>query len=205
MIRSTIVLLITFVLIQSAPATPAVSPHLGLSQPIGAAAHNWAAGYTFGLDYLTGFHFIGAPVAFRADFHRWEPNADELLRVGDRNFKMEYKEGWNTLTTLSVQLNRHLADAPLGIGSVSGRIGFGLGYFRSAEVTIKGFAPIGNSALVRYIYHPGESALAPLLAAEISLRLPKKIHLEPSFRIQHLFHDAGFTILSAGLNLLPRE
>ena len=203
MIRSTIALLTSFALIGSAPAAPTFSPHLGYSQPTGIAAQTWAAGYTLGLDYLTGLRVLGTPVVVGADFHRWEPNVGELLDVGGRDFQLEYKRGWNTLTALSARLNRHIAELPLNIGSLNGQAGLGTGYLRNSDVTVKGFAPVGDAALVHLAYRQGAGSLAPLFVAGISLRLP--IHLEPTLQVQHLLHNDGFTIPSAGLNLLPRQ
>ena len=181
-------------------------PQGGMSQPIGEQGDWWSAGYEVGLTAMTP---TAGPFLWggRISFHRWTPNAEEMVQVGPYDFRIEKNVGWQTITELS----GIVCYAPSALDwrrlSWSLEGGAGLFHIRRSEVIVKGFASyyddvFGQTALNRDIYREAKTEIAPGISFGVSLEVMERI--KPSVRFQHIFSEDGCSSVVLGLGLMAR-
>lgn len=176
-------------------------PRGGLSQPAGGSADDWQSGYMASFDVVPSikgrFGWGG-----RIGFHRWTPNAEEMLQTNNRKFVVEKAHGWRTALELSAIANYRLIFLPYRLGSIWADGGVGVFYVKSSDIDVKGVHPDGTSALIRHIYQESDSEMVPGISAGVSMVIIGRI--EPNIRYQHIFApDKEMGILTLGIGLLP--
>jgi hypothetical protein len=174
-------------------------PQGGVSAPVGVAAGEWLAGYSIGLEHFRPVSQAGNAWGVRASVCRWIPDADQRLKTGDRTFRVEQNRGWRAMGELSLLGSHRLAFLPGRCGSVWVEGGAGMFYLRNSGVRIRGVHTEGNVALYRDLHPAADIQLTGGLSAEASVALSA---IEPALRVQHIFSDGGFTLVTLGLGLL---
>jgi len=175
-------------------------PSAGLSLPVGDKAQEWRAGYLVSLDI---FHPVrlNFDCGGRVSFQRWKPDAEEMLRVGSRDFKVERNIGWQALGELSGVARYRLLSLSRRSIPVWVEGGVGLFYLKWPDIEVKGFSSQNDVALNREIFRDEGSEVVPGLSAGLSVELLGAV--EPTLRFQHIFSsDGGMNILFIGLGLL---
>ena len=184
-----------------------VNPGGGCSIPISEAADTWLPGYMLELTVshpvmvmasgpLTSTVFLGGRLAF----HRWKPAGKKLLECdGSGEFEVEKNNGWRIAGELSpvafYRLNLH------GKLGVSFELAPGLFYVRQSDCYIKGYRPIGTTALNHDVYLEEDLEWTGGLSIGLSVMILERI--EPTARIQYIFTSGEpTTFVMVGLNLL---
>ena len=179
-----------------------VIPRGGLSSPTGKTGETWQPGYDVELDFTCNCcseHRLGA----RFGFHRWKPDAEELLMVNGRDFAVEQSHGWLAIGEVSGLVDYHLIDLPKGLGSVWAEGGLGAFYVRQPDVLVKGVCEQGSAALVHTVTFEHNMEFSPGISVGLSMIIIDRI--KPMVRYQHIFTSGDATSLfSVGLGLMAR-
>jgi len=137
----------------------------------------------------------------RIGFQRWNPNADAMLKLGDREFEVEKSRGWRAVGELSGVAAWRLRALPGCLGNIRIEGGVGLFWLRQPDIFVKGYHAVGNSALNREITLEHDSQVTAGISAGFSMPIAGRI--EPMVRCYHILTSDGTTsILTAGMGLL---
>ena len=206
--RITIVTIVILIALMSFPQDVSavdlnIIPRGGLSQPVGATAGKWQSGYTLELDLLRPIIDDRYTWGIRLGFHRWKPNAREMLKVGDRELEVEKTIGWRAIGELSGIASYQLMMLPKPLKSLKVEGGLGVFYVRQPDVYVKGFQAVGSSALNRVITLEHNSEITAGLSAGVSMIILNRI--EPMVRYHYIFTaDEATSILTFGIGLIAR-
>ncbi|MDP8237655.1 MAG: hypothetical protein P9X24_01070 [Candidatus Hatepunaea meridiana] len=177
-----------------------IIPRGGLSQPVGSIADTWQAGYNIELNVfrpIVNDFTWGA----RLGFHRWKPNAEELLKTNSREFEVEQSIGWHVIVEASGLVSYRLLLFPNKLGSLCVEGGAGVFYIRQPDILIKGFHAVGYTALNREVTLEHNIEVVPGFSAGLSLEIISRI--EALVRYNYIFTaDEGTSMLTVGLGLL---
>lgn len=197
----TIAVLAVIIISQGATAGNCIIvPRVGYSIPTGSSAETWQSGYSLGLDLFSS-EVNRICFGLRLGFHRWTPDAEELLKVGSREFKVEKNEGWETIGELSGLVSYKLADLPKGLGAIRIEGGLGVCRISQSDVYVKGYHVFENIALNRDISMNEKMEVKPGISIGLRMEIAPKI--EPTIRYQYVFTSAeGTGILTFGIGLL---
>ena len=91
-----------------------IVPRGGLSNPAGKTGETWQSGYNIELDAIRSWK-ENHRIALRLGFHRWKPDAQELLSVNGRDFEVEQSRGWHAIGEVSGLVYYHLLKPRLGV------------------------------------------------------------------------------------------
>ncbi|NQT33723.1 hypothetical protein HQ587_00925 [bacterium] len=195
--------MVTALVIQEASAEklPFI-PRGGLSQPVGSTAETWKAGFMVELDYFQQAPTIdNLRYGARIGYHYLPLNAKELLQIGERDFEVEKREGWNSIGELSGIASYRLAMLPGQTGSIRVEAGIGIFYISRPDVYVKGYFEQGSVALNREIYLESKEELTAGISIGFSMDIINRI--EPLVRYHYIFtSEEGTSILTLGIGLL---
>jgi len=180
----------------------AVIPRGGVSSPAGKTGETWQPGYDVELDAIRPWR-DDYRVGFRLGFHRWTPDAEEILSVNGKDFEVEQTRGWRAIVEISGLFYYHLLDFPKDLGSIWLEGGVGAFYVRQPDVLVRGYYEVGNTALNHQVIYDHKAELAPGISAGLSMVIIDRI--KPMVRYQHIFtSDEATSLFSVGLGLLAR-
>ena len=177
-------------------------PRGGLSQPVGSTAETWKAGFMVELDCFQPIPLSdNLRCGVRIGYHRWTPDAEELLQVDGREFEVEKREGWNSIGELSGIASYRLAMLPNQAGSIRAEAGIGIFYVRRPDVHVKGYSTAGSTALNREIWLVSNAELTVGISVGLSMDIIDRI--EPLVRYHCIFtSEESISILTLGIGLL---
>ena len=138
----------------------------------------------------------------RIGFHRWTPDAQELLSTDGRKFEIERNEGWNIIGELSGVSVYELSGLPNKLGSVNVEGGFGIFNVRRPDGYVKGYTVVGYTALNRDVAIKHLNETKPGISVGLSMRIIDRI--EPTVRYSYIFTSGdAITRVTFGIGLLP--
>ena len=180
-----------------------VTPQLGLSAPASVQAGYWTNGYSLGLE---GYLLRDNPlqIGSRLSFHRWKPDADDLLRLNGHEMNIEQYEGWRVAGEIAVISRYKLPWIQSRFLHAWVDAGAGIFYVRSSQVNLKGYYSTDGTAVNREIHL--EPVLEVVPGINLGMTFMVNRQFQPALRMYHVFtsDDGGYNIFSATLGLVAR-
>ncbi len=175
-------------------------PRGGYSVPAGEIAGTWQPGYTLELDIYSSVE-NNLCFGVRLGYHRWTPNAEEMLRVGSREFVVEQNQGWQAIGELSGLVSYRSVALPKKLGSIRAEGGLGVCSIKRPDIFVKGFHVTSNTALNHDVSMNEKKELKPGISVGLQIDIAERI--VPAIRYHYIFtSEEGTGILMFGIGLM---